>query len=259
MLKGSNCSKKGRKAIFKHTIQISNCFLTDDSEGRWDFMDIERVNENTLKLFISYHDIEDRGYTREEIWYNRAKGEQLFWDMIEEVNTEDYFDVEGPIWIHINASEVGLEVVVTRAQMLKDNDYAEDNQDLDEQRNMFSPFDEASEDLLNQLRQFDQTDESESMEDLDIFVFKFKDIDDLIPVAKRYVNKGLKSTLYKYEEYYYLVVDFEGMDAGINRLDVIAEAREFLTRSQMTIHRLQEYGEMIMQDNCFETVCKYFV
>ncbi|HBT71849.1 MAG TPA: adaptor protein MecA, partial [Lysinibacillus sp.] len=61
-------------------------------------MDIERVNENTLKLFITYNDIEDRGYSREEIWYNRAKGEQLFWDMIDEVNTEDYFDVEGPIW-----------------------------------------------------------------------------------------------------------------------------------------------------------------
>ena len=45
-------------------------------------MDIERVNEHTLKLFITYRDIEDRGYSREEIWYNRAKGEELFWDMM---------------------------------------------------------------------------------------------------------------------------------------------------------------------------------
>lgn len=58
-------------------------------------MDIERINENTLKLFITYSDIEDRGYTREEIWYNRAKGEELFWDVIGEVNTDDYFDLDG--------------------------------------------------------------------------------------------------------------------------------------------------------------------
>lgn len=85
-------------------------------------MDIERINENTLKLFITYSDIEDRGYTREEIWYNRAKGEELFWDIIGEINTDDYFDLDGPIWIHINASESGLEVVVTRASVGNDSE-----------------------------------------------------------------------------------------------------------------------------------------
>lgn len=219
-------------------------------------MDIERVNENTLKLFISYSDIEDRGYSREEIWYNRAKGEQLFWDMIEEVNTEDYFDVEGPIWIHVNASEIGLEVVVTRAQTTKDSDYT-DGSDADEQRDVFLPFEDAGEDLLNQLRQFDQ-EESEVLEDTNIFVFKFKDIDELIPVAKRYANKELKSSLYKYESLYYLIVDFDGVDVDVNRYDTLAEAREFLNRSHVTIHRLQEYGEVIMADHCFETVQQYF-
>ncbi len=85
-------------------------------------MDIERVNENTIKLFITYRDIEDRGYSREEIWYNRAKGEELFWDMIGEINTEDYFDLDGPIWIHVNASEHGLEVIVTRANINSDGE-----------------------------------------------------------------------------------------------------------------------------------------
>ena len=55
-------------------------------------MDIERVNEYTLKLYISYDDIEERGYSREEIWYNRGKGEQLFWDMIEEIGEEADFE-----------------------------------------------------------------------------------------------------------------------------------------------------------------------
>lgn len=221
-------------------------------------MDIERVNENTLKLFMSYRDIEDRGYSREEIWYNRAKGEQLFWDMIEEVNTEDYFDVEGPIWIHVNASEVGLEVVVTRAQFSKDNDFGDTDHGNDEQRDSFAPFEDASEDLLNQLRQFGQADDAEILEDAYIFVFKFKDIDELVPVAKRYSDKDYKSSLYKYESFYYLVVDFEDIDVELNPYNLLAEVREFLNRSHVTIHRLQEYGELIMKENCFETVNKYF-
>ncbi len=42
--------------------------------------------------------------------------------MIGEVNTEDYFDLDGPIWIHINASEQGLEVIVTRANLHSDQE-----------------------------------------------------------------------------------------------------------------------------------------
>lgn len=62
-------------------------------------MDIERINENTLKLFISYHDIEERGFTKDEVWYNREKSEELFWSMMDEINDEEYFEVEGPLWI----------------------------------------------------------------------------------------------------------------------------------------------------------------
>ena len=47
-------------------------------------MEIERINENTVKFYITYVDIEDRGFQREEIWYNRERGEQLFWQMMED-------------------------------------------------------------------------------------------------------------------------------------------------------------------------------
>lgn len=222
-------------------------------------MDIERVNENTLKLFITYNDIEDRGYSREEIWYNRAKGEQLFWDMIDEVNTDDYFDVEGPIWIHINASEVGLEIIVTRAHILKDGETLDDHSNYDEQKDMFGPFDEVSEELLSQLGQFGDLDESELFMDTDIYVYKFKEIDELIPVAKRMTVDAVDSSLFKYEDHYYLVVDYVNADEDLNRHDKNAVIKEFLRPSNFTIHRLEEYAEKIMEYDCFEIIRKYFV
>ncbi len=42
-------------------------------------MEIERINEHTVKFYMSYGDIEDRGFDREEIWYNRERSEELFW------------------------------------------------------------------------------------------------------------------------------------------------------------------------------------
>src|SRR5690625_4249863 len=85
-------------------------------------MEIERINENTIKFYISYLDIEDRGFKREEIWYDRERSEQLFWQMIEEVHRkEDDFVFEGPLWIQIQALENGIEVIVTKSQLSDDD------------------------------------------------------------------------------------------------------------------------------------------
>ncbi|KGR90571.1 adapter protein mecA [Ureibacillus massiliensis 4400831 = CIP 108448 = CCUG 49529] len=215
-------------------------------------MDIERVNENTLKLFISYRDIEDRGYSKEEIWYNRAKGEELFWDMIGEINTEEYFDLEGPIWIHVNASEQGLEVIVTRANFNSDGESSllsgfDENRDGAEHKLKDSMFDSVDEDTMNG---------NHSVQN--IVTYKFKDFDEVIPVAKRLVSFDIPSSLYKYDNIYYVAVDFTDVEEKSKRQNIKAILNEFLTSSKMTIYRLQEYGEEIMQDRCFETVIQYF-
>ncbi|MDN4492294.1 adaptor protein MecA [Ureibacillus aquaedulcis] len=215
-------------------------------------MDIERVNENTIKLFITYRDIEDRGYSREEIWYNRAKGEELFWDMIGEINTEDYFDLDGPIWIHVNASEHGLEVIVTRANINSDGD----------SNSLLSSFEEHRDAAHKNLDEsiFDTYDD----EDINhpglnnISLYKFRDIDEIIPVANRLVQFGLQSSLYKYEKHYFLAVDFSNVEENTERQNIRSIINEYLTASKMTIYRIQEYGETIMEQDCFETVIEYF-
>ena len=216
-------------------------------------MDIERINENTLKLFITYSDIEDRGYSREEIWYNRSKGEELFWDVIGEVNTDDYFDLDGPIWIHINASEQGLEVIVTRANLHSDQ----------ETNAMMDSFEENRE-VAEQLREMEnvifESFDNETDEDMEITNarFMFKDIDELVPLAKRIVSFGLSSSLYKFEERYYLHVDFTHLAEQRERKNALALIKEYLKPSRLTIYRLQEYGDVIMENHCFETTLEYF-
>lgn len=215
-------------------------------------MDIERINDNTLKLFITYRDIEDRGYSREEIWYNRSKGEELFWDVMAEVNTDDYFDLEGPIWIHVNASEQGLEVIVTRANMSNDGESLtnsfEDNQDIAAQLR------EMEETLLETM----ENEDNEESTNLVSARYKFKDIDELIPVAKRLVTYGAASSLYKLDNEYYLSVDFSEMADTYERRNAIAILREYLQPTKLTIHRIEEYGQLIMPEDCFETVIQYF-
>lgn len=216
-------------------------------------MDIERVNENTLKLFITYSDIETRGYSREEIWYNRSKGEELFWDIIGEVNTEDYFDVNGPIWIHINASETGLEIVVTRASFKNDTDMSSMTGSFSELNQMEDPLDLMDDEMFPPLPK-------ELLEEVLVqdARYRFKDIDELIPLAKRAAPLGIKSALYKFEQYYYLYTDFADYENIEEAKDIMALCKEYLSPSNVTIHRLLEYGEVIIEEECFETIMAHF-
>lgn len=211
-------------------------------------MDIERINENTFKLFITYSDIEERGYTREDIWYSRVKGEELFWDVISEVNTDEYFDLEGPIWIHINASENGLEVIVTRAHI------SPDQQDFD---NASEPIDLAE---LSHLEQdlFEAVEEKAAENQLLDVRYSFKDIDELIPLAKRLQSYQLNTSLYKFEGKYYLNIDLTTMEDVQQRKNIVSIANEYLNKSKVTIYRLEEYGEVIMADHAFEQAIQYF-
>lgn len=37
-------------------------------------MRIERINESTIKFYLTYHDIEERGFRQDDLWMNRRKG-----------------------------------------------------------------------------------------------------------------------------------------------------------------------------------------
>lgn len=64
-------------------------------EGRVVFWILKRINDHTMKFFITYIDIEDRGFNREEIWYDRERSEELFWEMMDEARDHDDFFIDG--------------------------------------------------------------------------------------------------------------------------------------------------------------------
>ena len=102
-------------------------------------MRIERIDETTVKLFITYQDIEARGFKREDLWTNRKRGEEFFWSMMDEINDEEEFVVEGPLWIQVHAFEKGVEVTVSKSkgdELLNMTD-EESNEQLEYQVNDF--------------------------------------------------------------------------------------------------------------------------
>jgi adapter protein MecA 1/2 len=225
-------------------------------------MEIERINENTVKFYISYIDIEERGFDREEIWYNRERSEELFWEMMDEVHHEAEFVIEGPLWIQVQALEKGLEILVTKTQVGKDGQKF-DLPISDDKLGDF-PVDEQIEELLdhnfNSKTHRDLMESDEDLGDQLQFLLVFKDFEDLISMSKRTDLDEVKTSLYSYEGRYYLLIDFSEYELEDEDIidDYLSIFLEYGLESSMTIHRMEEYGNKILEDDVFITLRKHF-
>ena len=218
-------------------------------------MEIERINENTVKFYISYGDIEKRGFDREEIWYNRDRSEELFWEMMEEVHEEEDFTVEGPLWIQIQALEKGLEVLVTRAQLSKDGQKFD--LPIDDPANA---VDLKIESMLNEHFHSEEALDEQAVEEESLqFVLVFQDFEDVVALSKTNGVHGVLTKLYSFENKYYLYVEFPEGDFEEEQIDnILSILLEYSDESRVTIHRIEEYGSVIIQDDVFNTVNQYF-
>ncbi|NSL51458.1 adaptor protein MecA [Calidifontibacillus erzurumensis] len=229
-------------------------------------MEIERINENTVKFYVTYRDIEDRGFDRDEIWFNREKSEELFWEMMDEVNNREEFKIDGPLWIQVQALEKGLEVVVTKAQLSKDGQKLELPIGNDKHIDItvggnFENFlvdDDLDQSPEDQYDVFPFEDE-DFTEDSIHFLIGFHDFEDVIRLSHHIDTEGLTSSLYHFEGRYYLYIGFdeEILEEG-KEDDRLAQILEFGFESKLTIHRVQEYGKEIMHQNALQQIKQHF-
>lgn len=225
-------------------------------------MEIERINENTIKFYISYADIEDRGFEREEIWYNRERSEQLFWQMMEEINGKEDFTIEGPLWIQVQALEKGLEVVVTRSQISKNED---DFNLSDEDKTIIDlPVDERIEKLLEnkfgKSKEMAEVKEAEEVDNLSL-IFKFEEFENVIQLSHYLKNTAeyIEESLYSYEEKYYLYVEFSEKVFEENiQGDLVSQISEYSTQTDLSIHVLKEYGKQLFSEDTLQQMSSIF-
>ncbi|MFX3624125.1 MAG: adaptor protein MecA [Ectobacillus sp.] len=219
-------------------------------------MEIERINDNTVKFYISYIDIEERGFNREEIWYNRERSEQLFWEMMDEARDYDDVFIDGPLWIQVQALEKGIEVIVTKAQISKDGQKLELPIGLDKVIDI--PLDERFESLFEQ--QLEEDDLHYLGKDGMLgFLVKFADLEDLIALSHRIKLDDIKNELYVFEDRYYLYVEFDELLHDEEEIDsILSIMLEYGEESSLTIYRVQEYGKQLIAEHALDTIQKNF-
>jgi adapter protein MecA 1/2 len=178
--------------------------------------------------------------------------------MMDEVHQEEEFMIEGPLWIQVQALEKGLEVLVTKAQLAKDGQKLELPLSDDKLRDL--SVSDKMDTLLDQ--HFHGKDEESGMtfEDGMIeFITTFEDFEDVISLSKRHGLDDWTTKLYVYQNKYYLYIEFSEAEIDEEEIDnVLSLLLEYSQESPITVHMLEEYGKIVIENDVFTTVDKYF-
>ena len=236
-------------------------------------MRFERIDDETLKFYISYDDIENRGFTREELWMDRKRGEEFFWKLMSEVNDEHTkeFMKDGPLWIQVHAFDKGLEVVVSKSQAdnryglnrpenMKDTELEElieetfkdddlDLNDKDEEEQLLEDlYGEEDSKELDRIKEMIQ--EENKRDYTKPVIAKFDDIDSLIEYSygKEEDESLYDDLLLSYNDSFYYLVFFTRQGKSQSER-IKLNLLEYGERTDKTEAVLMEYGNTIMAYN----------
>ncbi|MFC3420135.1 adaptor protein MecA [Salinicoccus hispanicus] len=213
-------------------------------------MRIERIDESTIKFFITYQDIEKRGFDKEDLWMNRKRGEEFFWSIMDEVNheQEEDFSMEGPLWIQVHAYDKGIEVVVSKSQ--DDKPFSTEQTPMDINNNDVEQF----------LENIATDSEDVTPVTKEPVMVKFDEFEDLIKYTHEVEvdETGYEDLLIAHKGNYYYQIFFDYRMDFMDMERIEAKLLEYSSPAELSSMVVEEYGKVIMSMNVRNKVRKFF-
>jgi adapter protein MecA 1/2 len=192
-------------------------------------MRLERLTANKIKIFLTSDDLFERGLSKEDIWRDSTKWNQLFHDMLVEASEEFDVDIQGSVAVEIFSIQAqGMIMIIT----------------VDEET--------GDEDLL-----FDGLIEMQvRVEGCEDLLYEFESIEDIIGLSKRlsFLNIG-GGSLYSLNNRYYLLIN--NLDTQNNE-KAASLLSEYGNASILSPYVLAEYGKLIIDNKAVETILQFF-
>lgn len=191
-------------------------------------MRLERLNYNKIKIFITLDDLFDRGLTKDDIWKDSIKWHQLFHDMLNEASETFDVEIQGSVAVEIFSMQAqGMVMIVTMDEQEEEEIF--DDNFIDMQVTM-----EGNVEIL----------------------FEFEEFEHVIQLAKQLSFIGfLGGKLYAMNNLYYLLIDNVCQDT---QTQIAAIMAEYGNPSFISIHILNEYGKLVIDEYAVNKIMTYF-
>jgi len=230
-------------------------------EMRCSKMEMERINDNTIRVSIGNEDLAERGITFLDLLGNQKQIESFFYSILEEVDVDEQFQETDSVTFQVLPNQDGLELFISKNLPLDDMENIEGMEDnlLGDSFSNFlkehiASHDKEKEELIDE--EIDMVHYGESIQEA---VFRLDNFEALIVLAKNIKLQNVLTYLYQFKDEYYLRVSFFSDEKSEGQMkNDYSQIYEYAHRTNVTTDILEEYGEMIMERNALELTRYYF-
>lgn len=228
-------------------------------------MEIEHINDDTIRVRIENADLEARGYTFLDLLGNQKQIETFFYSILEEVDIDDEFQESDAITFQVMPSRNGLELFISKNADIHENflseegmgDFSNDYSDRD-----YSRFeDNRKNSHRNAENEIDDgtLEPFEAESDTHEFVIEFKVFEQVVQLARAFQTDTGLSSLYQFGGKYYIeffLIDDEFSTRTPKEDQAII--LEYGEETTISSDILSEHGKQLIEDVALETINHHF-
>lgn len=227
-------------------------------------MEMERINENTIRVLVDSNDLEERGIKILDLLSDHKQIQDFFYSILKEVDSTHQFQDNDSVTFQVMPTGNGLELFISKNDQVNAmgdgrNDAITDyiRQSIAQRRKDESSTNEADESLKADDYPISGND-SDTLTKL--VVVRFDQFEDLIQYAKVAEDNNVVSELYKYNDQYYLTLQYlitdENTDEEIK--NQIALAYEYGNTTNIASDYLAEHSKKLMEISALHLIQHYF-
>lgn len=192
-------------------------------------MRIERLSNDQFKIFLTFDDLIERGFTKDDLWHDASSVRNLFSDMMYEASSELGIELDGMLLVQVHLMQAqGMHIFVTQQ-------YEDLNWDDEDFIEMKVTLDESKE-----------------------LIFSFNEFEDIIQVAAYLSPLAIEGgKVYYMEDRYYMILEDDDF-VEIDKEDIIGVMSEYSNPSIVTSYRLHEYGKIIFETDAVRRIMETF-
>ncbi|MGY0836914.1 adaptor protein MecA [Aerococcus urinaeequi] len=231
-------------------------------------MEMEYINENTIRVFIDTDDLIERGISFMDIMSNQNEVEHFFMSILEEVDVSQKFQHTEAITFQVMPKRNGIDLYISKG-------FGDDNEE-----------DSAFQQLMETIGELEDEDKAKSSERQSILddqakqdtnrkkiasagtveprvpreiTLAFRIFEDFLAFARDFKDQYAQVDLYLYNEVYFALVKFEANELSDSEIEDLAFlAQEYGEVSTLNAGLIRERGHEIARGNASVQVRRAF-
>lgn len=233
-------------------------------------MEMEHINENTIRVLIKSEDLAARGITFLDLLGNLKEVENFFYSILEEVDVDEQFKGSEAVTFQVMPKGDGLELFISKNASLENLDPYEVYGDYyspeeitewlkNEDPESYEGF--SQEELMSWFKEQLPSKKEKQDEPKAIsreLVFELMNFEAMVQLASEIHLDNVFTNLYVMNDTYFLEVIFLGEESDKQIENQVSVVTEFAQKSVLTSDVLMEHGELIMENDAIGMTRRYF-